>query len=97
MNIWSNTVKYSQIKDSLLSREVRLSQMRYLQSYFRMRVLLMRGDIREVINFISVDEFIVTLYLFPALPGALSLCSGNSSISQSYKLSYIHTQTEKEI
>ena len=97
MNIWSNTVKYSQIKDSLLSREVRLSQMRYLQSYFRMRVLLMRGDIREVINFISVDEFIVTLYLFPALTGALSLCSGNSSISQSYKLGYIHTQTEKEI
>lgn len=71
--------------------------MRYLQSYFRMRVLLMRDDIREVINFISVDQFIVTLYLFPAIPGALSLCSGYSLISQSYTLSYIHTQTEKEI
>ena len=57
----------------------------------------MRGDIREVINFISVNQFIITLYLFPALPGAPPLCSGNSSISQGYALSYIHTQTRKEI
>lgn len=59
-----------------------------------MRVLLMRDDIREVINFISVGQFIVTLYLFPAIPGAHPLFRLQFN-SQSYTLSYIHTQTEK--
>lgn len=54
-----------------------------------MRVLLTRDDIRKVINFISFDQLTVTLYLFPPIPVAPSLCSGNGLTSQSYTLGYI--------
>lgn len=95
------TVKYSQVRSNKRFTIVQKSQIEsdevFTELFQDESLVNERSNIREVINFISVDQFIVTLYLFPALPGALSLCSGNSSISQSYTLSYIHTQTEKEI